>query len=71
LLAQVYVELTGGRQIGLELSGSDGGDDLVSTVVTITRTREFRPPRPHAASADELAAHAAFMETVKTPVWYG
>jgi DNA polymerase-3 subunit epsilon len=71
LLAQVYVELTGGRQIGLELAGAASEDSLVAQVVTAVRTRVFRPARPHAASADELAAHAAFMETVKTPVWYG
>ena len=71
LLAQVYVELTGGRQIGLELAGTASQDTLVATIVSTVRTRAFRPARPHAASAEELAAHAAFMETVKAPVWYG
>lgn len=71
LLAQVYVELTGGRQIGLELAGTASQDTLVATIVSTVRTRVFRPARPHAASAEELAAHAAFMETVKAPVWYG
>jgi len=71
LLAQVYVELTGGRQIGLELAVAGLADDLVATVVTTVRTREFRAPRPHTASAAELAAHAEFMATVKAPVWFG
>jgi DNA polymerase-3 subunit epsilon len=69
LLAQVYVELTGGRQIGLELAG-ENRDALVAGVVTAVRQRVFRPARPHAASAAELAAHVAFMETVKAPAWY-
>ncbi len=70
LLAQVYVELTGGRQIGLELA-AENGETLVASVVTVTREHSFRPPRPHAASEEELAAHAAFLKTVKEPVWGG
>lgn len=68
LLAQVYVELTGGRQIGLELA-ADTADALVASVVATTRERAFRSPRPHSASAEELAAHAAFLETIKSPLW--
>lgn len=69
LLAQVYVELTGGRQIGLGLADA-AQDPLVAAVVAPERTRTFRPARPHAASEAELAAHAAFMESVKAPAWY-
>ena len=68
LLAQVYVELTGGRQIGLELA-ADRGEDLRDAVMTVAREKRFRPARSFAASATELAAHAAFLETVKNPVW--
>ena len=67
LLAQVYVELTGGRQIGLELAATA---TVVETQVTlVTRRRVYREPRPHAPSAAELAAHAAFLEGVKAPLW--
>lgn len=69
LLAQVYVELTGGRQIGLGLA-DEAQDALVAQVVTTLRSRVFRPARPHAASDAELAAHTAFMTTVKAPLWY-
>ncbi|MGB7656028.1 MAG: DNA polymerase III subunit epsilon [Novosphingobium sp.] len=68
LLAQVYVELTGGRQIGLSLAADLETSDVV-TLVAIRRDRPFRTPRPHAASAEELAAHSAFLETVKSPLW--
>ena len=68
LLAQVYVELTGGRQIGLELAAQAGGATLVASVV-VRRERMFRTPRPHAASEAELAAHAEFLKTVNTPLW--
>ena len=68
LLAQVYVELTGGRQIGLSLAADLEQNDVI-TLVAIRRNRPFRAPRPHAASAEELAAHCAFLETVKSPLW--
>jgi DNA polymerase-3 subunit epsilon len=68
LLAQVYVELTGGRQIGLELA-ADQTDNLVASVVIVHRERTFRPARPHAASAEELAAHAEFMAAIPSPLW--
>lgn len=68
LLAQVYVELTGGRQIGLGLA-VDNTATLVTPVATAPRERTFRPARPHAASEAELAAHAAFLESVKAPLW--
>jgi DNA polymerase-3 subunit epsilon len=67
LLAQVYVELRGGRQIGLELT-ADQREELV-TVMTVRTDRVFRPARPHVASEAELAAHAAFLETLKAPLW--
>lgn len=71
LLAQVYVELTGGRQIGLELAAETAAAQAsLSTITLVRRERTFRPPRPHAASVEELAAHAAFLETVKSPLWH-
>lgn len=68
LLAQVYVELTGGRQIGLSLAAETEAS-LVQAMATPRRARPFRPARPHQASETERAAHAAFLETVKSPLW--
>ena len=68
LLAQVYVELTGGRQIGLSLA-ADQGETVVPVTGLAQRERPFRAPRPHAASEAELAEHAAFLETLKSPLW--
>lgn len=64
LLAQVYVELTGGRQIGFDLAES-----AAVAAVAAAADRTYREPRPHAASADELARHAAFIAKLKDPVW--
>lgn len=72
LLAQVYVELTGGRQIGLALSTQAAEVTVSSTVVaTAARVRVHRQPRPHAASQAELAAHAEFLKTITSPLWGG
>ncbi len=68
LLAQVYVELTGGRQIGLELAG-DLRDELLAPIMAPATPRLLRAARPHRASSEELAAHAVFLATLKDPVW--
>src|SRR5205085_871503 len=57
LLAQVYVELTGGRQIGLGLVADT---NVAATAMPgAVTTREFRAPRPHAAAEEELERHRA------------
>ncbi len=68
LLAQVYVELTGGRQIGLSLAAEVETIEITTLAVT-RRERIFRPARLHAPSEAELAAHAAFLETMQSPLW--
>lgn len=66
LLAEVYLELIGGRQQGLGLAGIDAGD----TVLAAQAPRgPARPVRPHAASPEELAAHAAFVAKLKDALW--
>jgi len=69
LLAQVYVELTGGRQIGLELGAGEAQALLAAATSVARRERPFRPARPHAPSLEEMAAHAAFLTTIKEPLW--
>ena len=68
LLAQLYVELTGGRQIGLGLVAEAAAND-VSVSTLIVRQRPFRAPRPHQASEAELVRHAAFVATLSAPLW--
>ncbi|MBN8849386.1 MULTISPECIES: DNA polymerase III subunit epsilon [unclassified Sphingomonas] len=67
LLAQVYVELLGGRQIGLGLVS----DVAVAAAQSMqARTPSVvRPARIFSASEAELTAHAAFMGRVKNPIW--
>ena len=70
LLAQCYVELTGGRQIGLSLASTAAAaakaeQRSASAPIVVT----VRPPRPHAPSEAELQRHAAFVATLVDPIW--
>jgi DNA polymerase III subunit epsilon len=64
LLAAVYLELVGGRQPGLALGMLDGAAPRLAAI-----DRPVRPPRPHAPSAAELAAHIIFLAKLKAPLW--
>ncbi|MEH6752639.1 MAG: DNA polymerase III subunit epsilon [Alphaproteobacteria bacterium] len=64
LLADVYLQLCGGLQPGLELAGNEAKSD--SPVVI---QRQAREARAHAPSPEELAAHALLVESLKEPVW--
>jgi len=66
LLAAVYVELLGGRQPGLDFVAAPGEAALHATMAA---DRPARPPRPHAATLEELAAHAALLQTITNPLW--
>ena len=67
LLAEVYVELTGGRQRGLGLADDDDGQD--SLPVTHYTASGSRTPRPIVPGPEALAAHTTFVAKLKDPVW--
>ena len=64
LLAEVYVELTGGRQRGLALAAQDARGPVKIYLHTGPRS-----PRPMLPTEAEFAAHAAFLTRIKDPVW--
>jgi len=66
LLADVYIELTGGRQRGLSLVTEEAGPRLPAIAYTASAGRTPRPVTPTGA---ELAAHAAFLGRIKEPLW--
>ncbi len=68
LLASVYLELTGGRQAALDLAASEGDSGTDETEIETTAAN-IRPPRPHAPTEEEMAAHAAFLAGLKDPIW--
>ena len=63
LLASVYLELIGGRQPGFELAAA------AVEATSLAPGAAPRPPRTHAPTAEELAAHAAFLAGIKDPIW--
>ena len=77
LLAQVYVELNGGRQIGLGLI-DDGTDTASGTQAAATSNAPWhrpssdcprREPRPHVASPEELERHRIFIAGIENAIW--
>lgn len=62
LLAEVYLELIGGRQPDLALGRQ-------VTEAAAAAVRVARPARPHAPTPDEEAAHRAFIEKLTDAVW--
>ena len=69
LLAQVYVELTGGRQISLGLAAEAGDAAQLRHVSAPPIDRPARPPRTHSASEDELRRHREFIALMTNPLW--
>jgi len=82
LLAEVYLELMGGRQPGLSLAGlgvsadaadsmpSTGSDETVGAMLArAAQARPRRDPRPHRESETEAEAHRAFLDGIKDPIW--
>ena len=77
LLAAVYIELLGGRQPGLSLeldSQTQAVDQGAPNSIEHDPNfhldaKPMRPIRVHAPTADELKAHAKFLEELKNPIW--
>jgi DNA polymerase III subunit epsilon len=68
ILAEVYMEMLGGKQRGLEL-GSQSSEQKTVATASLDTDRPFREPRPFAATQAECDAHAAFVETIKNAIW--
>jgi DNA polymerase III subunit epsilon len=67
LLADVYLELIGGREPGLALASSRQA--AVAEAKETAVIREARPPRPHAATEEERAAHGEFVAKLTDALW--
>jgi DNA polymerase-3 subunit epsilon len=64
LLADVYVELTGGRQRGLVLPQVAQGEQIFAYARPATRTPIILLP-----TAEQQEAHARFVARLKDPLW--
>lgn len=65
LLAEVYLELLGGRQHGLGLIDNRNGQGPG----VLAAKRPFREPRVFQVPPEELAAHETFLDQLKAPLW--
>lgn len=64
LLAEVYLELRGGRQPAFDLQSRQRAANAAAPA-----GREVRPVRPHAPSAQEIEAHEAMLDRMTDPLW--
>ena len=69
LLSQVYIELTGGRQIGLGLVAEAREVVRQQPASVPAFDRPIREPRPHFASPVEVARHRSFLSKIVNPLW--
>ena len=74
LLAEVYLELIGGRQPGLVLAQAGAQAAAQAKLpgrgaLALVEGPAARAPRPHAPSESEVAAHAVFLAKLKNPLW--
>ena len=75
LLAQVYVELTGGRQIGLGLGEAAVDTPPLADLAPAApwhrplADKPRREPRLHVASPEELERHRAVIAGIKDAIW--
>lgn len=67
LLAEVYLELMGGRQHGLGLAAEAAA---TSAQLNASIKRQDRPPRSFPPGAEEMALHDAFLEKIKDNLWH-
>lgn len=70
LLADVYIELMGGRQRGLDLT-TENKNDVVTTTDEKSQTVETVdfPHRHFDVSQEELTAHQEMLEKITDPIW--
>jgi DNA polymerase-3 subunit epsilon len=66
LLAEVYLELRGGRQRSLTI------DSQEATTLEVVKplTRQMFEARPHAPTMEELEKHKTYLGTLKNPLWH-
>ena len=69
LLAQVYIELTGGRQIGLGLVADQPELGAAGTTGDVVAERQVHPARVHRPTDAERDRHRLFLVKITKPLW--
>jgi DNA polymerase-3 subunit epsilon len=68
LLAEVYLELRGGRQAALLLKQEQTEAEQQEAEIAFVGHTDM-PTRTFPPSAEELAAHKVMLEKIKNPIW--
>jgi DNA polymerase-3 subunit epsilon len=68
ILAEVYMEMLGGKQRGLDLSAINA-DHAAHAVALPESAKIYRMPREFKPTQQELAAHAAFVGKISKAIW--
>lgn len=66
LLAEVYLELIGGRQPDLVLDSAKAKNNSTEKA---SQQKKVRVPRTHALSGEEKRSHTKFLESLDDPIW--
>ncbi len=70
LLAEVYLELIGGRQPGLVLEKKNESIQSFQSVEDVkSLAKEYKEPRSFSATADEIEQHTEFVKKIKNNIW--
>jgi len=67
LLAEVYLELCGGRQPGFNMSSKESEDE--DEIHVKNKSNNFRKPRKFKISKEEIEEHKEFLEKIENPLW--
>ena len=65
LLAEVYIELCGGKQVGIDFH-QEQAEDIQEAASTNHQVIEMRP---HPISKEELEAHQELVTNINSPIW--
>lgn len=70
LLAEVYLELIGGRQPGLVLEKKVEQKQVQQVLADVkSLAKEFKEPRSFPASTEEIEQHSEFVKKIKNNIW--
>ncbi len=69
LLAEVYLELMGGRQHGLELTADKSKITQNSSALSAPNEKPYREPRAFPLNEDEKRAHELMVKELENPLW--
>jgi DNA polymerase-3 subunit epsilon len=70
LLADVYIELLGGKQPGLSLTTNEQTSESLTTQTDVPQAKKkHHPVRVFTPNEDELKAHQEFIDGLENPLW--